>query len=369
MNKPIFIVITVLIIAAIGGNFVFQKLAFSSEEKQVTRETVMSTIQRLQQLISEKEKQGVNVSGARELDRQSQHAFKRGDIGECLRLLNEAVNLLESGSTPIVEPIRTKIERYYFYEVHMEPGNENSEMFNELEKFVNLADKYKIKLTLLFTPQWAEMILADSKKLSKLNQWKSQGHEIGGHHHGPNIWTWDGYSNLSIKEIDEIRASRPRIPKEKVQDILSQEKYRGNMKDFVNLLNKLVGGKIKVITMSNEHQDWPDGIPYAAGGNFIKEAVSIPRKVNFSSHDVIKVTSASFLARHSIRTGLQITVEQLKDRFLSSEQGIFGVVSHEMDYKENPHIYEEWFKFLNSQDPLGKHSKTISEIIETNQQR
>lgn len=266
-------------------------------------------------------------------------------------------------SDQAASPQETQVQRDYFYEVHMENEWVNSEMFGELENLVKLANKYKIKLTLLFTPQWAEMILTDSQKMAILNRWKSQGHEIGGHHHGPGIVSWDRYSALSMEEIDRIRASLPQNQRKISQERMGPEKYRGNMADYMKLLNRLAGKQIAVITMSNENQDWPAGVPYAAGGNFLEEAISTPKNVVFNGHEVTKVTAAALLAKPGKRTGQQTTVGQLKEKFLSSKLGIFGVVSHEMDYKDNPKIYGEWFNFLNSIDSSGKHSYTISEII------
>ena len=334
---------------------------------QVTRSSVLNRAQQFQKLLVEKELQGIDTTKALELDQKSREAMRNNNPMESLRLIDEAISILESSpsSKVVSAPIKGE-ERDFFYEIHMEPGTANKEMFEELKKFVKLADTYNIKLTLLFTPQWAEMILDDPEKTKIINSWKNEGHEIGGHHHGPNVWPWDGYSDLNSEEIDKVRAARPQIPV--AQEVAKKEKYLGNMQSFMTLLNRLAGEKIKVITMSNEIQDWPDGVPYAAGGRHLVEALSIPRKVAFRGHQVVKVSSVTFKPGKIVEYNEEITLQQMKDKFLSSQPGIFGTVSHPEDYKKDPQMYENFFKFLHSIDQSGKHSKTVTQIIETHSQ-
>lgn len=262
--------------------------------------------------------------------------------------------ILQKPAFPQPENIRD-----YFFEVHMEPSNANESMFNVLTKFVNLADQYNVNLTLLFTPQWAEMILKDSKKLSLLNQWKQNGHEIGGHHHGPTVCPWDGYTNLEYAS-QEFKNRQNRVPCPSF--VREQEKYSGNMEDYMKLLSKL--GTIKTITMSDEDVDWPKDALYAAGGRHLQEAISQSKMVIFNGHKVYKLTSCP-LEPKKLVTGIQITIDELKNAYLSEREGIFGVGNHPEGYKDNPNLYRQWFEFLKEQDPEMVHSKTIFQIIET----
>jgi hypothetical protein len=232
-------------------------------------------------------------------------------------------------------------------------------MFNVLSEFVNLANQYNIRLTLLFTPQWAEMISRDKEKLGILNSWERQGHEIGGHHHGPTVCPWDGYTNLDITSQEfKIRQNRVPCP----AFVRAKERYLGNMNDYMNLLSKL--GTIKTITMSDEDVDWPEGALYAAGGRRLEGAISNPKIVNFSGHEMYKLTSAPLEPRKSTVTGIIITIDELKREYLSEKEGIFGVGAHEVSYRDNPDLYRQWFEFLKEQDPEMNHGKTISQIIE-----
>ncbi len=254
--------------------------------------------------------------------------------------------------------------RVSFFEVHLEPRNANDDMFRALTDFVNLADQYKVKLTILFSPQWAEMVLKDAQKLAFVHHWQQNGHEIGGHHHAASHCSWDGYTNL-VYGSPEFKQSQAlwNCPKfERAQD-----KYLGTMEDYMKVLRRLAA--IKTITMNDEDIDWSGGVFYAAGGLHIQEAISWPRVVNFNGYQVYKITSAPLIAEKRAvakiaAIGRLITLQDLKNAYLSDRQGIFGVVAHDQDYDANPGLYKEWFEFLKEQNPEMSHAKTVSRAIE-----
>ncbi|OYT26976.1 MAG: hypothetical protein B6U97_02615 [Candidatus Altiarchaeales archaeon ex4484_96] len=55
-----------------------------------------------------------------------------------------------------------------------------------LKEMVEKANQYNIKLTLMFSAQWADIISEDPKMMSEIKQWQSQGHEISSYHHSIN---------------------------------------------------------------------------------------------------------------------------------------------------------------------------------------
>ena len=246
--------------------------------------------------------------------------------------------------------------RTSFFEVHMEPSNANDNMFGILTEFVNLANNYNVKLTLLFTPQWAEMISKSNDKLSLLNQWRTNGHEIGGHHHGPSTCPWDGYTNLDING-QEFKNRQNKVPC--LEFVRASEKYSGNMDNYMELLSKL--SETKTITMSDEDVDWPEGALYAAGGRRLEGAISQLRVVIFNGRNVHKLTSAPLEPRKSTVTGMLITIDELKNEYLSEKKGVFGIGAHEVSFRDNPHLYRQWFEFLKEQN---SKPKTVSGIIE-----
>lgn len=60
-----------------------------------TKDEIPMLVRRLKMLIQEKKAQGVDTSSAERLDEQSRQAMMRGDEEECIRLLKEAIGLLE----------------------------------------------------------------------------------------------------------------------------------------------------------------------------------------------------------------------------------------------------------------------------------
>ncbi len=248
--------------------------------------------------------------------------------------------------------------RVSFFEVHLEPQNANEDMFNTLMEFVDLADQYNIKLTLLFTSQWAEMILSDGHKINLLSQWQENGHEMGGHHHGASVCPWDGYTDLDVNGVEFMDRQNEVPCPEAVRD---QEIYLGNMDDYMNLLSNL--GSIKTVTMSDADVDWPEGAVYSAGGRRLIEAISEPQLVMYNGRQVYKLSSAPLKSTSTV-LGELITINDLKIEYLSEKEGVFGVVAHAVDYKNDPDLYLQWFQFLSQNDPGMSSAMTISQMIE-----
>ena len=240
-----------------------------------------------------------------------------------------------------------------FFEIHLEPNNANGDAFNALAEFVDIADSYGAKLTLLFTPQWAEMILSDNAKYSLIEQWEEAGHEIGGHHHGPSVCPWDGYTNLDVNG-EEFRNRQNLVPCP--ESARAVEKYLGDMDAYMELIGGV--GEIQTITMSDADVDWPNGIKYSAGGRKLREAISKPQTAIFNGQQVVKLSSATFLAKTTV-LGDIITLADLKEKYLSEQEGVFGI-NGKINNADNINLYKQWFEFLSKQDPDMKHSKTVA---------
>ena len=271
-----------------------------------------------------------------------------------------------------------------FFVVHCEPPNANDLMFKSLVELVQMADKYNVKLTLQFTPQWAEMILSDKQELNLLRQWQRNGHEVAAQHHGPSVYIpWDGYTNKDNwrvwrdKAHEETRRMRIQTAQEQKRMVKGEilgfqgwkEKYLGAMDDYVTLLNKLASPEtVKTATMTDKDTDWPPEIPYSTDGFDPEEAVSRPELVNASRHSRPHVGQLYTRKVYELGMGFlgdPIRLNKLKEEYLSVKEGeVFGVVTHEFNFARTPEIVEEWFKFLKEQDPEGKHNKTVSMIME-----
>lgn len=226
---------------------------------------------------------------------------------------------LEAGTT------MGTLQGFVNYYGYVGPAPEWQETFwPSLVNFVKLADKYDVKLTLEFNPQWVEYILSDNKKLELVKEWHTKGHEIGLHHHvlGRSDGDWDGYTNDASHTNDPL--------------------YRGTMDDMMRLYNRLgeaINDKVLTGGTGGFLPDFPKGIIYETKGIDISEARSKPEKVYGG-----KVTRIGYAW---LQPRLPNSLSQFKEEFNKAQLGeIFGVATHEYDFYKNPGVIEEWFKFL-----------------------
>ena len=228
-----------------------------------------------------------------------------------------------------------------FLSIHFEVGGDTKSLeFQEsfLPKtieLVELAEQYSAKLTLQFNPQWAEYILKDISKLNLLKNWQQKGHEVGLHHHGYDHGDWNGYTNRRGKELDS--------------------RYRGSVRDMMRFMNELVQPyQILSGTSTDEGYDYPQGIKYDTQGIGIYHARSRPKRVALGSNNNVIQVGMSYLSFKGY-------IESFKREYQkSTENEVFGVVTHEKDFDRNPAIFEEWLKFIKSKK---KNIETVCEII------
>ncbi|MBI3684486.1 MAG: hypothetical protein HY235_29275 [Acidobacteria bacterium] len=244
-----------------------------------------------------------------------------------------------------------------YFALHCEPTTANDALFAAVVRLVELAERYKAKITFEFTPQWAEMILADEKKVALLRKWQNQGHEVGAHHHPLfHPGGWDGYTDIAPKELHETRTdlfgrSHPR------------ERYLGAMDDFMRLLNRLAA---------------PQRVVTGCFGRLIPpEAAKIPLKVEPIPPGIVYETEGfqepprppSLIGRQHWKlpmffVGDDARLTELSRKHEETKEGdVVGFVTHAFNFRDAPDVMERWFKFLHSKDPEGKHNKTVSQIM------
>ena len=69
------------------------------------------------------------------------------------------------------------------------------------EAMVDAADARGLRLTLMWTAQWAQFAAEDPIRLAAVEAWSASGHDIALHHHSVHHpGTWDGYTDLA--EVD-----------------------------------------------------------------------------------------------------------------------------------------------------------------------
>lgn len=255
--------------------------------------------------------------------------------------------------------------RYSFFEVHMDPSSANEEMFAQLKSLMNLTEDYGIKATLLFTPQWVEMIENDPAKINLINKWRQEGHEIGAHHHGlmgltvnpPDSCVWDGYTNSNVSDSDLLKLKEDCVKSYPQLSGLWDKTMRikdRSMSAFMNEESRL--GEIKTLT-TNVQDDYPAGPTCEGGGKTLASAGMPIAKIISNTHQITKLFPIVLLNRAN-SNGEYDSIGDIEAKFLSTS-GPFGVNIHPEDYKADSDLTKQWFEFLKQQ---GTVPKTMSEI-------
>lgn len=231
--------------------------------------------------------------------------------------------------------------------VHCEPTRANEPMFAELTELVALADRFSVPLTIDFTAQWAEMILAADEKLAVVSRWLDAGHEIGGHHHA--YWAtldrgsqWDGYTSTTVSAL---------LPADR-------ERYRGTMADYMEILSELPGERTSAcMGLSDDRDlgDWPCELGYGTSGHTLEDAASEPYRVDYGTCEAWQIS-------HGLILQEQGTLPTLYEQ--TGEDKVFVVVGHVYNFAEDPRLFEFWFRYLHAQDSEGANRRTVTEAIE-----
>ncbi len=224
-----------------------------------------------------------------------------------------------------------------YFAVHCEPTTANEVIWGALENLIAAAQARRIKITIEFTPQWADMILGDRNKLETMRAWKALGHEIAAHHHhldyGPG---WDGFSN------DPEAQRKPR--------------YRGDMADYLQLMNALAAPGVIHSLGNPEDSDWPVGVPFRTRGFASPEAISVPTFKRINGQGVWRLGYGALVNPQKL--------PELKALYpTAGAEEIFGVVTHAFNYQRTPDLIEDWFDFIADQDPSGARNRTTAEIL------
>ncbi len=255
---------------------------------------------------------------------------------------------------------------YYFIAIHNEPfnmpGGEKriEKSFSVLREMVKKANEYNIKLTLMFSPQWADYIVKDKERLTEVKRWEEEGHEIAAHHHSIYHGNWDGYTNYP-----EDVAKKERIKRKGFS-----EPYLGTLKDLISKL-KMINPDIHSGCMNDEKDKncLPDEIIYDTCSGFANfgEVIRVgdasdPKKgINeFVLVGKVNGIKRKWLAHYQITTRHR---EKLAENvFNSLDSGVYGVVTHSVESQAE--YFYKFLDFLHSKDKTGEYSKTLSQIID-----
>lgn len=256
---------------------------------------------------------------------------------------------------------------YYFIAIHNEAYNiphgidHIVEDYATLQSMIKKADEYNIKLTLMFTPQWADYISESEERIVELSSWRDNGHEIAAHHHSIHHSNWDGYTDYTLEEA--------LVEREKHTSRF--EEYFGTLDNFTEVLKKL-NPNMNSGCVNDEHDKnvMPDAIIYdtcSGYNNYGEPGVrSEGKSPNSGRNDYISVGVVNGIERKWLTHAPIISEEmQLSAQiiFEAMDTGVYGVVDHSIESQAQP--YYEFLEFLHSKDPNAEKSMTVTEIIES----
>ncbi len=256
---------------------------------------------------------------------------------------------------------------YYFIAIHNEPHNSEPEGRKKIEKsyailkkMVKKADEYNIKLTLMFTAQWADYISESPERTTEFEEWKKQGHEIAAHHHSIYHGNWDGYTDYAKEEAENQRIKQGKTP----------EEYLGTLDDFIKKLKKINPNIHSGCMNAEDKKEMPDEIYYDTCSGFANHGepgkrerdsdTSKKGKNEYITVGVYKNIARKWLAHY--QTTLDRRQQKAQEVFNSMNSGVYGSVNHSAIHEES--AFYSWLEFLHSKDPTGEKSRTVSEIID-----
>lgn len=264
---------------------------------------------------------------------------------------------------------------YYFLAVHHEPHHVEdgpTEVFDieyvVTERMIAKADEYNIKLTLMFNPQWAEYLTESKDRLDALEQWKDTGHEIAIHHHSIFHGNWNGYTDFPQEKILKERKSKVDIGL-----IKQSENYLGTLDDMLEILRTINTG-INSACFNTESAEMflPAGViydtcsgyaNYGEPGRRINDSVTPMKGVNEYITTSVVNGEKKYWLTHYQTTKLE-SVRRAKEIFLTlGSNKVYGSVNH--NSKREEEAFMKYLEFLHSQDPKGKMSRTLTEVIES----
>ena len=251
---------------------------------------------------------------------------------------------------------QTQTPPYYFVAIHCEPTGEDeiARNFVVLREMVAYADAYNVKLTIMFTPQWADYVSADPDRLAEVQGWMENGHEIAAHHHSIYHGTWDGYTDFPQEVVrEQVRKPRP---------------YLGTLDDYIAALRR-VNPDIQAGCVNDEQDKrvMPDAIIYDtcsgfsnAGAPGERNGDNTPEKgVNrFVTVGTVNGIQRKWLTHYQVYHQPQAAFRAM----MSMDGGAYGVVTHAAAGQDAP-LYA-FLDAVHEVDPEGALSRTVSAIIE-----
>ncbi len=218
-----------------------------------------------------------------------------------------------------------------------------------LERFITLADRYGVKVTLQFSWPWADYVYKNNL-LETVHAWEANGHEIALHHHGPTHKFFDGYTNApDLVRTDGWYATN--------------YGYRGSMANLMAFLAPLSQKGITSAGMSDEDTDWPEGVLYFAtdsGDEPSKDdLLSTPVETVHNGQPVVEIYNAGYEIAHLGEAAITLVdVEHALQTAAPDEY--LGIVFNDETIQEDFALIEPLFQLLQR---YGVPVETVSALM------
>lgn len=262
------------------------------------------------------------------------------------------LNLLIFLCFALSHPLSAAEGPYYFTAIRnasheQESSEEMKDSYRVLREMVRLAGAQDLRLTLLFSAQYADFISSDASRLSELNSWKDAGHEVGAYHQGPDTGAWDGYSDLPAKELARVR-----------RDGGAGDPPPGHAEYFKALSRLEPAIKTSCMADKRDREFQKAGPPYeicrgarglaskGAGYSGVNEHIVLSGGTDIRKH-------LSFFHPADRRT-----TEAAKKAFSGMKGGVYGTVFDSTEKNFGP--FYVWLAFLREADPGCGRSRTVN---------
>lgn len=249
----------------------------------------------------------------------------------------------------------------FFNELSTTTSNWQEFFYPTLVSFVDFADQWEMKLTLLVNPQWIEFFMSDTNRTATLRGWIQSGHEIGLQHHGADHIDWNGFTERDLSD-----------PRNSPAFAAGASRYRGDIKDMMTIMNQL-GEPIVTGTVTDIRQDGTSlfsgstGLRYEVNGWTAEDGLRPPARVENLCPSLSFIQLGMYFVPGS--SELSEAIEAFEN---ANSKDLFGFVMHEINiYAEvqrsgniNATVYADWFRYLNSKEYKTRTVRTLMQDYE-----
>ncbi len=222
-------------------------------------------------------------------------------------------------------------------------GEQLEESYKALKGMIKLADQQNVKLTLLFTAQYALYIATDTARAAELESWKKSGHEIGAYHQGPETRAWDGYTDLGPEALGRLRKED------------RAGKVTPTHRDYARALAKL-----DPFIKSGCMMDRADKEFLAAAPPYeVCDGLGAQKS---GANDYVIAAGKDKRRLNAFHAADKAGIEAAENAFSAMELGAYGAA-----FKSSPSefgAFYAWLEFLRRRDPQGLRSRTVANIVD-----